>query len=91
MSIHELSILFLLLLLGCTSASRTEEATTPDSTTRTYEHKLIDFTPYAENPVFSGTDTNTWDQHGWSSLIGILNIKVKSIKAGFRHLARCLA
>jgi hypothetical protein len=28
-----------------------------------YDHALIDFTSYAENPVFAGTDANTWDQH----------------------------
>ncbi len=58
MKINYLNTLFLFLFLGCDSSPRSEETNTAN-----YDHALIDFTSYAEHPVFAGTGTDTWDQH----------------------------
>lgn len=61
---NRLSIILLLgLFLGCASPPASEEISNTDSTSRAYERALINFTPYAQNPVFAGTGTDTWDQH----------------------------
>lgn len=62
MKINTLNLLFLILLLGCTPSQHSEETTTETPISDNYDYQLIDFTPYEENPVFAGTDTNTWDE-----------------------------
>ncbi len=63
MSFNGPSVLLLVFLLSCQPSSHPQETASASANSPTYDNKLIHFTPYAENPVFVGTDTNTWDQH----------------------------
>jgi beta-1,2-mannobiose phosphorylase / 1,2-beta-oligomannan phosphorylase len=47
-------------LAGCKNH---REVYSPSSTgASTYPKEILDFTPYAKNPIFTGTGANTWDQ-----------------------------
>jgi beta-1,2-mannobiose phosphorylase / 1,2-beta-oligomannan phosphorylase len=49
-------LFFGFLFLQCGTSSRNEEAPL-------FPDELVKFTAYHKNPVFSGTDTSTWDRH----------------------------
>lgn len=55
-----LSLFFISFILACSTAS--QENATEDSTATTYDPALIDFSPYADNPIFGGTDSTHWDE-----------------------------
>lgn len=56
-----------LLLTNCTSQPAATDKTPENS--EPFPSELVNFTPYAGNPVFSGTGTDTWDtnirERGW--------------------------
>ena len=55
-------VLILLFLFGCRSnPSRTKSSSIEIDTTE-IPTEMVDFVPYEGNPVFKGSDTNTWDQ-----------------------------
>jgi beta-1,2-mannobiose phosphorylase / 1,2-beta-oligomannan phosphorylase len=51
-----LTVFAVISLLAC--QKRNQTVNTPD-----FPDELVRFTPDTANPVFAGTDTNTWDQH----------------------------
>lgn len=64
MRISVLCILVILVLAQCRLANKKNEVL-PEL----FPDELVHFVPYPQNPVFSGTDTITWDRHirerGW--------------------------
>jgi beta-1,2-mannobiose phosphorylase / 1,2-beta-oligomannan phosphorylase len=60
MKIISYAIALLLVLPGCTSRPGGNESTGEDSSS--YPLEILQFKAADKNPVFKGTDTNTWDQ-----------------------------
>jgi hypothetical protein len=50
-------ILLLIVLLSCTGQQKKEKTILEG-----FPEEMVDFVPYKNNPVFTGTDTNTWDR-----------------------------
>ena len=49
-------VLFIWLVTSCQSKKS-------DNVAEVFPDELVSFTPYEHNPVFTGTDSDTWDQH----------------------------
>ena len=58
-----LFFLLILVLLGCQTKKEADNKTEKTNDDTEFPSELIDFTLYQHNPVFSGTDTNTWDKN----------------------------
>src|ERR1700740_3484841 len=46
------------LFIQCGTNNNKKDSRAPD-----FPDELVHFVSYSKNPVFSGTDTNTWDRH----------------------------
>jgi beta-1,2-mannobiose phosphorylase / 1,2-beta-oligomannan phosphorylase len=53
--------ILLTLFAGCTKRTASENANTAADSS-SHPREILDFTPVENNPVFTGTGTNTWDQ-----------------------------
>ncbi len=61
---------FYLLVFGCSQSSQkgdqNADSSTPSTTnnqTAPFPDELVNFKPFAENPIFTGTQSDTWDQN----------------------------
>ncbi len=56
------SILLVLIVFGCQTKKETKNKTVESSELSDFPNELVNFSPFDENPVFSGTGSNTWDK-----------------------------
>lgn len=55
-------LLSLFLLGGCTHQTRSPETSVANKDSTAYPLEILDFIADKRNPVFKGTDTDTWDE-----------------------------
>ena len=55
-------ILLCALITGCKRNASVTETSGVDTDTVLFPREIVDFVPSPDNPVFTGTGTNTWDQ-----------------------------
>lgn len=53
-------IAFCLIMFSCSLRPKKE---TKPAETENFPRELVDFVPYENNPIFGGTNTETWDKH----------------------------
>ena len=57
---YVLLLMFCLLLLSC---RQKQNRTAKSDSKAEFANEMVEFVPYEHNPLFSGTNTDTWDKH----------------------------
>lgn len=64
-TVHLALLLLIFVGYGCQNKKKNiqKKSDTEESSTEEFPSEMVDFIPYENNPVFSGTDADTWDKN----------------------------